>query len=135
MGKARSRAIFTLLTDLFTNRQGICWVMVERTSGQVIGTCEFHNFDSAGGRTDIGCEQLPEYQKQGYMTEALTELLDYAFNTLGLVELVARIHPENIASVALFSRLGFEEAKGVQAGGFLRLVARGDTGMDDYGWL
>ena len=45
--------------------------------------------------------------RQGYMIEALTLALDFAFSALGLHRLEAEIQPGNAASLALVKRLGF----------------------------
>ena len=42
------------------------------------------------------------------MTEALRAAIGYAFGDLGLHRLKANIQPENIASIALVRRLGFQ---------------------------
>lgn len=50
---------------------------------------------------------LPEHQGEGYATEAMTLLLDYAFDTLGLHHVVAGVVDYNDASQALLEGLGF----------------------------
>ncbi|WP_227376483.1 GNAT family N-acetyltransferase [Haladaptatus halobius] len=46
---------------------------------------------------------------EGYATEAVSLLLDYAFDTRGLHRVVAKVVDFNDASRALLERLGFEE--------------------------
>jgi ribosomal-protein-alanine N-acetyltransferase len=46
---------------------------------------------------------------QGYMQEALTLVIQYAFNELQLHRLEANIQPENTASIALVKRCGFQK--------------------------
>lgn len=43
------------------------------------------------------------------MTEALRAAVSYAFGDLGLHRLEANIQPENVASIALVRRLGFQK--------------------------
>lgn len=50
---------------------------------------------------------LPEHRGQGYMTEALSLVLDYAFETLGLARVGAWVVEFNDDSRALLERLGF----------------------------
>lgn len=47
------------------------------------------------------------FARQGYMREAITLALDYAFGPLGLHRIEANIQPGNAASLALVARLGF----------------------------
>jgi len=48
-------------------------------------------------------------ERQGYMTEGLTLVLDRAFGELGFHRLEANVQPANAASTALMSRLGFRK--------------------------
>jgi ribosomal-protein-alanine N-acetyltransferase len=49
----------------------------------------------------------PDFARQGYMTEALTGLVQYAFTKLDLGRIEAACLPENAASRALLDRTGF----------------------------
>ena len=49
------------------------------------------------------------YVRQGYMREALTLVIEYAFDELGLHRLEANIQPGNAASIALVKRCGFHK--------------------------
>lgn len=55
----------------------------------------------------LGYQIGAPFARQGYMTEALGLVLDYAFRQLRLHRLEANIQPENAASIALVERLGF----------------------------
>ena len=49
------------------------------------------------------------FARQGYMTEALAAVLDFAFGHLGLHRIEAACLPRNAASRALLAKLGFQE--------------------------
>ncbi len=49
------------------------------------------------------------YAQQGYMTEALAGMLEFAFEDLGLHRVEAACLPSNMASKALLARKGFRE--------------------------
>lgn len=49
------------------------------------------------------------FARQGYMTEALSAVLDFAFGHLGLHRIEAACLPRNAASRALLAKLGFQE--------------------------
>lgn len=49
-----------------------------------------------------------EYWHKGYALEAATAMINYAFNTLGAIELKAGHNPNNIASSKVLSKLGFQ---------------------------
>jgi len=49
------------------------------------------------------------YAKQGYMSEGMHLIIDLAFNTLKLHRLEANVQPDNIASLRLLKRCGFQK--------------------------
>ena len=57
---------------------------------------------------EIGYCFTPAARGCGYVTEAGQRCLDYAFDVLRLVEVVAVIHPDNQLSQRVIARLGFE---------------------------
>jgi [ribosomal protein S5]-alanine N-acetyltransferase len=56
----------------------------------------------------VGYGGVAEFSGQGYMTEAMRLLLREAFTRIGLHRLEANIQPENLPSIALAKRCGFE---------------------------
>ena len=48
------------------------------------------------------------YWNKGYGTEVCQGLIDYAFSRLGCTELIARMYDQNMASVRVCEKLGFE---------------------------
>ncbi len=123
VSKERSRVAFMRLSALYQSQQAICWLLEHREEKRVIGTCEFNGFNLALASTDIGCELAYFARGQGYMSEALRCLLEYAFTSCGLVRLYARIKAENQSSQRLFSGLGFEQVEeDLQQSGLISMV-------------
>jgi RimJ/RimL family protein N-acetyltransferase len=75
--------------------------------GAVIGGCSLHARGKPEYRTaEIGYCFVPETWRQGYATETVAALLDFAFATAGLHRVFALVDPENGASIRLLERLG-----------------------------
>jgi RimJ/RimL family protein N-acetyltransferase len=75
--------------------------------GGVIGGCSLHARGKPEYRTcEIGYCLVPETWRQGYATETVAALLDFAFATAGLHRVFALVDPDNGASVRLLERLG-----------------------------
>lgn len=55
----------------------------------------------------IGINILPEYQGQGYGTEALKWILEYAFMTIGLHRVAIGAFEFNVGARKLYRKLGF----------------------------
>lgn len=82
---------------------------IERSSDcALIGACTLFAFHTASRRAEIGYALGRPYWGAGYMHEALTALITYAFDTLHLHRLEADIDPRNTASARALERLGFQ---------------------------
>jgi len=56
------------------------WLIVVKEMPVGIGLIGFKGYPNAEGETEIGYGVAPEYQSQGYMTEAVRALCDWAFS-------------------------------------------------------
>lgn len=65
---------------------------------------------------EIGYVLFPEEWGQGHGTEAVGAMLGYLRRGLGVSTVVARVHPHNLRSVALVTRLGFTRVRRDRAG-------------------
>ena len=79
------------------------------TSRITIGTVDLYDFEPQHSRAGVGVLIFEKtFRRQGYATQALKQLMDYAFGTLHLHQLYCSIAESNTASLALFKQLGFE---------------------------
>lgn len=83
------------------------WGIELGTEGRLIGTCTLAWLDWSNGRAEIGFILHPAYWRQGYITEALSGLLQHAFKTLQLRRIEADVDPRNAGSIATLEKLGF----------------------------
>jgi [ribosomal protein S5]-alanine N-acetyltransferase len=58
-------------------------------------------------QAEIGCLLARAYWRQGIMTEALKQIIQFGCAELELQAIVADVDAENSRSLALFDRLGF----------------------------
>ena len=89
---------------------GDVWAVVEKKTGHVIGTISLH---VDGKRRLEGCRQMgyalgEKYWGQGFATEACSEALRYAFETLDCPVVSATLFPWNHKSRRVMKKLGFE---------------------------
>ena len=74
-----------------------------------IGLIDLFEFDPKNNRAGIGILiKNIENRTQGFGSEALELLIDFAFQQLNLNQLFANINPENKASMGLFAKFGFD---------------------------
>jgi len=91
--------------DIYTDRQ--VRLMIENEEGQVVGIADVMNFDPRHLRAELGIVIERAYRRQGYATDAIRQILDYARKVLHLHQLYAFVGCDNHASMELFSKVGF----------------------------
>lgn len=75
-----------------------------------IGLIDLFDFDPKNNKAGVGIViQGNDKRKQNIGSEALDLLIHYAFYNLNLHQLYANIGTENVASLALFSKFGFQK--------------------------
>jgi len=85
----------------------ILWGLEHGESGQVIGSISLWNFDWDANSAELGYGLTPTFHGRGFMTEALTGVVDYAFHTLRLSTLMAYTETQNLPSIKLLDKCGF----------------------------
>lgn len=83
------------------------WILVEKQSGEKIGTCGFHCWNTNEHYIDIGYDLQPMYWRKGYMTEAASAIIDFAREKMAVKKIDAHIAVDNIASQKLAEHFGF----------------------------
>ncbi|BFH13790.1 GNAT family N-acetyltransferase [Paenibacillus melissococcoides] len=95
--------------QIFAEQSGLRWVIEEKSSAKVIGTCGFLQYEKTHRRIELGYDLAPPYWGRGVMTEAAQRILSFGFRDIGVNRIEAKIDPENIASERLLLRLGFQK--------------------------
>ena len=83
------------------------WLMIDRASGEAIGDAGLL-YLPATQETELGYRLIKPRWGQGLATETAAAWLQYAFDELGLPEVIAFSHPDNVASVRVMQKNGFE---------------------------
>ena len=79
-----------------------------KETGKFIGWCGVGILDCFYPEKEIYYLIGQDYWGNGYATEAMTALVHYCFNTMGLNRIIALAKPENIASNRVIQKLGFK---------------------------
>ncbi|MEB0075798.1 GNAT family N-acetyltransferase [Pseudomonas sp. CCI3.2] len=84
------------------------WAVIDKATTTFIGFCGLNAEPVEGAEeVEIGYRLSREFWGKGLATEAAMATRDYAFATLGIDSLIAIVEPENIASVNVIEKLGF----------------------------
>lgn len=92
------------------NRSFLYFHLLDRQEEKVIGWCGYHTWYTEHDRAEIGYELFKEEsKKQGLMTEAMQAILSYGFSTMDLQRVEAMIGEDNVASIRLVEKFGFQK--------------------------
>lgn len=92
---------------LFEQKISISWAITVKGKSDMIGTVGYPRVSKENYRGEIGYSLDPAYWGNGYMHEAVTEVLKYGFDQLKFHRIEAMINPKNNASVNLVLKHGF----------------------------
>lgn len=85
-----------------------CFVFAVRSQENLIGLINLDDIDWVNSHAEVGIALTDiSARGHGYAAEALKLMIDYAFNSLGLHKLWARIIEGNKPSISLFEKSGF----------------------------
>ena len=93
--------------NLYKNKSGIFWAIINKKSNEFIGDFSFWKIDHKNSRGEIGYSLNPEYWGNGYMSETIGTIIDFGFNQLKLHSIEANINPKNDKSKKLLLKSGF----------------------------
>lgn len=99
-----------LMEDLDSDAKGnsMCWAVTRKGENEMIGKVILFQFNVKNGRAGIGYLLNRKYWRQGIMKQALGAVIEFAFDTLNLHRIEADVDTENIPSLGLLEKLGFE---------------------------
>ena len=96
--------------DLYTTRQFRFMICILETS-KPIGTIDLFEFDPFNQRAGIGILiGNKDARRKGHASDALNVLCDYSQTQLNLKQLFCNINTNNLPSIGLFEKNGFEKA-------------------------
>lgn len=90
----------------YRKKQCMFFVVEEKASGRVIGTCSYVSMDDDFKIAEIGYSVLSDLWNMGFATEIADALMGYAFNRIGVQRVFARVLPQNTASQRVLLKLG-----------------------------
>jgi ribosomal-protein-alanine N-acetyltransferase len=100
------------------DNQSFYWGISLKNQSNLIGTICLYNFSEDRTVAEVGYELLPDYHRQGIMSEALETVLNFGFNDLHLQEIVAMTNKFNENSKGLLLKNDFILLEGVEDEGF-----------------
>lgn len=104
---ALNEYLLNIKYDMYADRQ--VRLMVDNSEGETIGIVDITDYDPRHNRAEVGIIIMDEYRRQGYATEVLQAVREYAKNVIHLHKLYAVIDTNNPAALNAFQKAGFNE--------------------------
>lgn len=104
-----AEAFIRTLSENFQAGKSVYWGLVQKSTGELIGTGGFHRWESATGEAEIAYELLPPFWRRGFISQALHEMLMFGFLEMGLRKIVANVNPQNLASRRVLEKFVFRQ--------------------------
>ena len=91
----------------FKEKLGIRWGIAIKGRQTIIGTLGFNNFTQYH-RASIGYDLQKEHWNKGYISEALSTVIDFGFNKLDVNRIEAEVMQGNVISERVLNKLSFK---------------------------
>ena len=84
------------------------WAITLKNTGELIGIIQLLRFNDKNNSCEVAYLLGEKYWNQGYMTEALNEIIKFSFTELGISTINADHYSENIASGKVLLKSGMK---------------------------
>lgn len=85
------------------------WLLVRRNDRTVVGSADFKDVPNDKGEVEIGYGLGEMFEHNGYMTEAVKAMCDWAFEQGGVSNVIAETDLDGLASQRILERCGFNK--------------------------
>ena len=107
-------------------KTGFSFMIINRQNAQLMGALNMTNVRYGPAKTaTVGYWIGPDFARQGFMSEALQLVVDFAFDELDLSRIEAACLPENEASRGVLEKVGFKHEGVAQS--YLQIAGRWRT--------
>jgi ribosomal-protein-alanine N-acetyltransferase len=89
--------------------ESIYWAITFNGTDKLIGTICLFDFSDDNLKAEIGYELLPGFQGKGIMQEAISKVINFGIQHIGLNSIEAYTHFENRSSTRLLEKFNFKK--------------------------
>jgi len=99
--------VFRRAASQWLTRENLMMALFRKSDGMFVGGSGLHRIDWSVPRFEIGYWVRTQLQGQGYITEAVLGITEFALNTLGAKRIEIRCDAHNTRSAAVAERAGY----------------------------
>ena len=103
--ESQAQHLLDRIQEGFRSRQLFQWGITREQ--ELLGTCTLFHLDLTHRRAEIGYALAHRFWGKGWAQDAVTTVIDFAFEVLDLHRIEADVDPRNTRSLGLLERLGF----------------------------
>jgi len=103
----QAKEMIELFDQLAAEHKAIRLTIIEKESNEIIGSCGFNSFDVERASAEIGYDLAKAYWGKGYAPESISALIEFAFTTLNINRIEAKVEPGNSNSIKVVEKLNF----------------------------
>jgi ribosomal-protein-alanine N-acetyltransferase len=85
------------------------WIVIDKLTNTIVAELGFKGPPNRHGEIEIGYGTMPDHQRKGYMTEAVSALIGWASTREGVKAVLAEVEETNIASIRIVQKTGFQQ--------------------------
>ncbi|MGF2616141.1 GNAT family N-acetyltransferase [Rossellomorea vietnamensis] len=93
----------------YSNEDFCYWGMELKESGELIGEIDLYDFDEQTINCDVSYSVGPDWWNNGYASEALREVVRFAFNTMNVHKISAAHNTDNPSSGKVMLKAGMNQ--------------------------
>jgi [ribosomal protein S5]-alanine N-acetyltransferase len=94
---------------MVSNDTGRCWAICSADNSIFYGVCTLNFWKKEHRKAETGYWIFPEYWGIGITVEAMTKVVNYGFDEMGLHRISAEVEDDNAASKSVLQKLGFKQ--------------------------
>ncbi len=104
-----ARAFIQTINKNIQRNDSIYWAITLNGTNKLVGTICLFGFSDDNLKAEIGYELLPDFQGKGIMQEAISKVIDFGIQHIGLNSIAAYTHSENQSSTRLLEKFNFKK--------------------------
>lgn len=110
-----ARKFIHKITEVVRQNEGIYWAITLTNNDNLAGTICLFNFSNENEQAEIGYELLPAFERQGIMQEAISKVIAFGLEVIGLKTIEAYTHLENKNSSKLLEKNNFKKQENIDS--------------------